>query len=1045
MSSNRLYDALVNGNPQYNRLIKLDTPLGTDCLLPLQVKGTSRLGRDYEFVVDVVTTRREIELQSLIAQPVTLWIQQTDGTYLPHHGYVHAFSRLGSDGYLTYFQLRFSSWLYFLRLRRDMRDWQEQSEEQILADVYHQHPQANFRFELRRTRPQSSYCVQADSDWNFTHRRMEPAGMFGRFEQAQDGKSHTWVVMDDAFFVPPLGQQTVRFSRAGLDDEADGLTQWVEKGQLDSAQLTTRTFDYKRSDLNKEIVTSREDVPAQNRLPADGEIYDYTGAYSWGQSKDGEFFARIRMEEWESRSRRFHGVGGLRNAMPGRWFELQGHPIHDEGQQTDREFLIVAVDWIIRNNLPGANGSVDFPESLNVELEQARAAHGQQGGEIVSHPDGSEGFYRIELEAQLRRVPFRSPFEHRKPRMRLQNAIVAGPDKEEVYTDELNRVKVWFPWNRRNSGDERASCWVRAAFPDAGGTRGGTFPLRKGDEILVGWLEGDCDRPVILSRMHGGDTAPIWNTHGLLSGHRSKEYGGSGYNQIVMDDSTGQNRVHLYTTTAQSHLHLGYLIQHTDNTRGAYLGTGFDLKSDAYGALRAAQGLYVTTHAASAGQPMSAGPASEQLVNAESVMDAMSQASATSKAETLQAGEDALKKFTDATQHSVAGSESNGGRTAGGGTGNANGFADPIMLMASPDGIGLSTQQSTHVIANEQVNVVSGQSTHVVTGKSLLASMGQMMSLFVQNAGMKLFAGKGQVEIQAQNDAMALTALKDLTITSSDGKITLAASKEIWIGAGGSYIKINGSQIENGTSGQILERGASWSKESAANMNYPLPSPRPDQAGQLELLHRYANKEAVKHGAFSVYDAGGALLKTGALDGAGHMIVSGLPAGVKKVVFGDDPREQDHDPSRFEVAEWPAKADEGKGAGASQTQSELGGLMPDSDGPGGAAGLGKVAGVGSVPGSASLANTMGGTAVNGIGKNAGALMGLAAQATQGTGALAKAAEGQALGLAQQALTKALPTGMQPALSQASQLGAAAQQMSGAVQMARNAMPMAKSL
>ncbi|WP_245983010.1 phage late control D family protein [Trinickia fusca] len=274
MKFSKLHDAAFHGNAQYNRLIKHDTPLGTDTLLPLQVKGTSRLGRDYEFTVDVVTTRREIELQALIAQPVTLWIQQSDGSYLPHHGYVHTFSRLGSDGYLTYFQLQFSSWLYFLRLRRDMRDWQEQSEEQILADVYPQHPQAKFRF-----------------------------------EQAQDGKSHTWVVIDDAFFVPPLDQHTVRFSRASLNDEADGLTRWVEKGRLDNAQLTTRTFDYKRADLNKEIGTSREDVPAQERLPADGEVYDYAGAYGWGETQDGEFLARIRMEEWESRSRRFHGVG----------------------------------------------------------------------------------------------------------------------------------------------------------------------------------------------------------------------------------------------------------------------------------------------------------------------------------------------------------------------------------------------------------------------------------------------------------------------------------------------------------------------------------------------------------------------------------------------------------------------------------------------------------------------------------------------------------------------------------------------------------------
>ncbi|WP_242538571.1 phage late control D family protein [Trinickia acidisoli] len=124
-------------------MIRLDTPLGADWLLPLYAKGTPRLGSDYEFVVEAASINgKEIDLQALIAQPVTLWLQQTDGSYLPHHGYVTAFSRLGSDGFLSFYQLRFSSSMCFLSLRRDMRDWREQTGEQIVTDVFDQHPQA---------------------------------------------------------------------------------------------------------------------------------------------------------------------------------------------------------------------------------------------------------------------------------------------------------------------------------------------------------------------------------------------------------------------------------------------------------------------------------------------------------------------------------------------------------------------------------------------------------------------------------------------------------------------------------------------------------------------------------------------------------------------------------------------------------------------------------------------------------------------------------------------------------------------------------------
>ncbi|MDN7526328.1 type VI secretion system Vgr family protein [Burkholderia orbicola] len=752
MGHTALYKTLRLGDAQYNRLVKLDTPLGVDWLLPLYVKGTARLGRDYEFVIDAVSPRgSQIELSALLAKPVTLWIQQTDGSYMPIHGYVHRFSRLGADGPLTFYKLAFSSWLYFLRLRRDMRDWQEQNGEQILVDVFNEHPQARgaFRIDLHKPLPSYSNRVQWEYDLNFVYRSMEEVGVFPYFEQAENGRSHTMVLTDDVYFVPQLKQPVVEFGPTEISGELDGFAQWKEQLQIDSAQLTSRSFDYKRPDLPRQVQGVTD---VNGELPTDGEIYDYPGAYMWSDREQGERLAQIRLEERKSRMKRFHGIGGLRCAMPGRRFELRGHPVHDAGSQPDREFVLLGVDWLICNNLPGLDEADQFPDGLAAEVAQAKA------GATVRHADGSEGFFQVVVEAQPRNVPFRSPFEHKKPVMQLQNAIVAGPSGEEVYTDSLNRVKVWFHWNRRNGQDERASCWVRPTFLDAGSNRGGIQPLRKGDEVVVGFMEGDCDRPVIIARMYGGATQPVWHTNGLLSGQRSREYGGTGYNQLVMDDSTQQNRVHLYSSSYQSHLHLGYLIQQTDNTRGAFLGSGFDLKSDAYGAIRAGQGLFVSTHPTATNQPLNVTAASEQLASAETVVDLTSQASSANQAESLQEGQDALKKFTDATRYSVSGGAGSGGRTGGGGTGNANGFSTPIMLMASPAGVGLSTQESAQVTANQQVNIVSGKSVHVAAGKSLIASVMEKISLFAQNAGIKLFAAKGKVEIQAKSDAMALTS-----------------------------------------------------------------------------------------------------------------------------------------------------------------------------------------------------------------------------------------------------------------------------------------------
>lgn len=820
MGSEHLYDAIYYGNVQRNRLIRLDTPAGTDRLVPLQVKGSACLGRDYEFIVDAVSNAGgEIGLDALIGASVTLWLQQTDGGYLPYHGYVHTMSRLGSDGPLTFYQLRFSSWMVFLRLRRDMRDWQEESGEKIVSDVFEQHPQAQgaYRFELRAPMPRYSNRVQWEYDWNFVHRSLEEAGVFGRFEQARDGRSHTLVLMNDLYFAPPLDLQTIRFRRVGLGEEADGLTQWKEQQCVQSATLTTRTFDYKRPDLRKQIMGQALE---QALLPAHGEVYDYTGAYIWGKRNDGEKQALLRTQAWASQAKRFFGVGSVRCAMPGRWFELQGHPAHDGRPQQDREFAIVATTWTIRNNLPGMDGVADFPESLHADV--AEAIQSQAGGAIVRHPDGSEGYFQIEIEAQPRRMPFRSPFEHFKPVMQPQSAIVAGPADEEIYTDELNRVKVWFPWNRRNEANENASVWVRAAFPDAGSDRGGHYPLRKGDEIVVGFVGGDCDRPFVLSRMHGGNAPPVWHTNGLLSGHRSKEYAGSGYNQLVMDDSTGQSRVHLYSTSADSHLHLGYLVEQSGNSRGAYLGSGFDLKSSAYGAIRAGKGLYLSSHPTSAKQPLDVREASSQLVNAESVIESMSELSVAHEAESLQPGYESLKGFTDVTRHNVAG-RSAGGRTAGGGTGQANGFAKPIMLVASPAGIALSTQDSAHVSAEGNINLVSGQSTHMAIGKSLIAGVAEKLSLFAQNAGMKLFAGKGKVEIQAHSDNIELTAQKALKAVSATQTIEVIAKEEIVLTSGGAYIRLKDGNIEIHAPGEVDVKGAQHLFAGPASMHPPLP------------------------------------------------------------------------------------------------------------------------------------------------------------------------------------------------------------------------------
>ncbi len=819
-----LFSLVSSEISQQDRLLKLDTPLGSNVLLPQRAIGHSRLGRNYEFTVDVLSLKDTLELKTLIAQPVTLWIQQSDKSYRPHHGYVHTVRRLGSDGRMTSFQLTFSSWLHFLKFRKDARIFQELSTEDILTAIFNEHPQAHgaYRISVRRPTPTRSFCIQYEDDWNFVHRLMEAEGLFGYFEQSSDGKSHTYVVTDDVYSLAAMSPEEVKFARVGVNSEVDAFLQWTGTRTLQSATYTTSTFDYKSPLAQKG--TSFPTIGNQGSLPEQTEVYEYTGAYSYLESDRGDQLTKLHLEEWESRAKRFVGVGGVRRIDTGQYFSLSAHPEHDSDPSQDREFIVITADWYIENNLPAGN-SLPFPQSLQRRLAGIRAEYAAFESVLKSKgSDGSEGFFLVEAEMQRRSVQYRSPFEHRKPQMQIQTATVVGPPNEEVYTDSLNRIKVHMHWDRRNRGDASSSCWVRVLFSDSGSGYGGVHVPRVGEEVVIAWLDGDCDRPLVAGRLYNGATNPHWHSNGLLSGYKSKEYGGVGYNQLVMDDATGQNRVQLYTTSANAALHLGYLVDHTDNLRGNYLGSGFDLTADSFGAVRAAQGLFVSTNSRTglATQPLDAREANQQLLASESIMNALSEASTQHKAEPLLDGKNALKNFAAATEHDLEGGTT-GGQTGGGGIGSAKGFKDPVMLFSSPAGIALSSEKSVHLSPDEQLNLVSGQSTHLATGKSLIATVKEKFSLFAQNAGLKLFAAKGKVELQSHSDNIELTAQQTVKILSSMAKVEVASAKEILLTSGGAYLRISNGNIEIHAPNSVSVKGADKIFAGPASTSYPLP------------------------------------------------------------------------------------------------------------------------------------------------------------------------------------------------------------------------------
>ena len=283
MNATELAQAIRGGLIQQDRLLKTDIPsLPDHALVPRRAMTRSELGRDFSVTLDLVSTASDVELKTLIAQPITLWIQQADRSYRPINGYVHTARRLGADGSLSSYQLTFASWMHFLKFRSDMRYWQDQSVDAILADVFDAHPQARAGISSRcRGRCRRSYCRQSETDWNFVHRLMEDEGLFGFWRHADDGKTHTLVITDDLHAVDELAPKAVGFDRSGTGAETTGFTQWAASRTLQSTLHTTRTFDYKSPSSAGNPNGTTLPTKAGGGLPDQAEIYEYTGAYTY--------------------------------------------------------------------------------------------------------------------------------------------------------------------------------------------------------------------------------------------------------------------------------------------------------------------------------------------------------------------------------------------------------------------------------------------------------------------------------------------------------------------------------------------------------------------------------------------------------------------------------------------------------------------------------------------------------------------------------------------------------------------------------------------
>jgi type VI secretion system secreted protein VgrG len=499
---------------------------------------------------------------------------------------------------------------------------------------------------------------------------------------------------------------------------------------------------------------------------------------------------------------------------------------------------------------------------------------------------------------------------------------------DELYTDALGRIRVQFHWQNGPHADprddNRRSCWVRVAQRWAGAGMGQQFIPRIGQEVIVEFIEGHIDRPICTGSLYNGrgeagvartpggaagetdltpyslsddhrpsaqgnlvnaGHAPAWhgaapgsaakdaaaqNNAAALSGIKSKEFGGEGFNQLVFDDTPSQLRVQLATTQHATQLNLGHLIHQADNHRGHYRGLGFELRTDAYGAVRATNGLLITSFGTREADPAGDNTAGMALLKqAATLADTFSKAAKThqttvlsSAIGTLKAGQSRLSDKLapmKALHQSASGMVSQasldaalsdaGQKRTQASDGKLPHSTDPIVAITAKAGLATVAGQDLQVASGEAISWQAGQDLQIASGQQLRLHTGQSIGLLAgavqagqgaKGTGLTMIAGQGPVQMQAQADQAEVAAKNLVNVQSANAHIDWAAAKKITLTtSGGAQIVIQASGITVQCPGKITVKAAQKSFSGAGSESYVLPVMPKDDISWVNLEGRY--------------------------------------------------------------------------------------------------------------------------------------------------------------------------------------------------------------
>ena len=479
----------------------------------LEFRGREAISQPYRFDLELVCERPDLDLESLLHRPAFLAIAP-DGSGI--HGLVHQAAQGESGKRLTRYRLMLVPQLAYLAHRTNQRIFQHLSVPQIVAQVLEEQGiQADaYRFQLGPViYPEREYCVQYDeTDLHFIQRLCEEEGIHYHFQHSTAG--HVLVFGDDQTVFPKL-TATAYQQDSGLVADQPVIKRFGLRLETRTSRVTRRDYDFEKPRLTMEAAFHSDFQP-------DLEDYDYPGRFT--ERARGKHLSQRALERHRHDYRLAEGDSDQTGLVSGHLLEISDHP--------RREWNDL---WLLTEVLHEGKQPQVLEES------------------ITSHVDSSDGFvqgYRNRFSATPWDVPFRPLLNHPKAKiLGSQTAVVTGPGGEEIHCDEYGRVKVQFHWDRHGQADDKTSCWLRVSSSWAGDRYGGIAIPRVGMEVLVTFLEGDPDQPLVTGCLYHKEhqvpyDLPANKTRTVFKTLSSP--GGGGYNELRIEDRKGQEQIYIH-------------------------------------------------------------------------------------------------------------------------------------------------------------------------------------------------------------------------------------------------------------------------------------------------------------------------------------------------------------------------------------------------------------------------------------------------------------------------------------------------------------------